>query len=379
MQKHSFYLAKYLSKLGHQVTLFHCVGPRENLVSQEQVRQEMQLHDTDHLEAHCLKFPVAGILPGHYLKESYLYSSLIFDKLKKHLDDYDFIYAKGFSAWRLLAEKAKGLKCPPIGIKFHGYEMFQGAQSFKGKIAHLMLRGPVKFNHKHSDFVFSYGGKITNIIKKIGVADKSIIEIPTGIATSWIHERTSQGSADSPRRFLFIGRYERRKGIEELNEVLKMLINRDEKFFIDFIGPIPASNQIKDTRICYHGKIMDATKIQKIMDGADVLLTPSHSEGMPNVILEGMARGLAVIATNVGAVSLQVDKENGWILEKPEIALLYQSMIEAIKMEPARLFAKQQKSAQYIRDKFTWEEVAKLTEKKILALMAGHEKTNSHK
>ena len=33
----------------------------------------------------------------------------------------------------------------------------------------------------------------------------------------------------------------------------------------------------------------------------DVLICPSYSEGMPNVIIEAAARGLAIIATNVGA------------------------------------------------------------------------------
>ena len=43
-------------------------------------------------------------------------------------------------------------------------------------------------------------------------------------------------------------------------------------------------------------------------------MCPSYSEGMPNVIMEAMSRGLAIIATDVGAVSKLVDEENGWLI-----------------------------------------------------------------
>ena len=42
---------------------------------------------------------------------------------------------------------------------------------------------------------------------------------------------------------------------------------------------------------------------------------PSLSEGMPTVILEAMARGKAVIATDVGAVSELVSEENGVLIQ----------------------------------------------------------------
>ena len=51
------------------------------------------------------------------------------------------------------------------------------------------------------------------------------------------------------------------------------------------------------------------------MDNCDILICPSYSEGMPNVILEGMSRGLAIITTDVGANELLVSNENGKLIK----------------------------------------------------------------
>jgi succinoglycan biosynthesis protein ExoA len=42
--------------------------------------------------------------------------------------------------------------------------------------------------------------------------------------------------------------------------------------------------------------------LRKLLPGVDILVNPSHTEEMPNVVLEGMAAGIPVIATRVGGV-----------------------------------------------------------------------------
>ena len=97
-----------------------------------------------------------------------------------------------------------------VGVKFHGYEMFQHAPNFKTKLQFCMLRPFVKFLNINADFVFSYGGKITNI-KNLGIPKRKIIEIPSGISQKWLIKDLNFNK-NSPLKFLFIGRNERRKG-----------------------------------------------------------------------------------------------------------------------------------------------------------------------
>ncbi len=54
-------------------------------------------------------------------------------------------------------------------------------------------------------------------------------------------------------------------------------------------------------RVTYHGIVTGEDK-QRLFQSGHVLALPSYSEGLPLVILEAMYAGLAVIATNVGAI-----------------------------------------------------------------------------
>jgi glycosyltransferase involved in cell wall biosynthesis len=364
MQKHSHYLAKFLSLRGNKVTLVHCVAHGTTVPERKDVLTELGLPESNDLEVLGFHFPRPGIVPGHYLKESYNYSKIIYDSLCERLSEFDFIYAKGFAAWHILHEKSRGKKMPPVGVKFHGYEMYQPPASFKSRLEHWMLRGPVKWNNRAADFVFSYGGKITDIIEhQLKIERKRIIEIPTGIESVWCTENIPLKAVDI-KTFLFIGRFERRKGIQELNEALKLLSDRKDLRF-QFIGPIPQGDKVAAHNITYHGSITDKKEIQKIMDQCQVLVVPSHSEGMPNVIMEGMARGLAILATDVGAVNTIVDDKNGWLIA-PGSAGAIKSALEAVLAEnPEKTFQKQLASIQRIKDFFTWESVSARVEDEI--------------
>jgi glycosyltransferase involved in cell wall biosynthesis len=364
MQKHSHYLAKFLSLRGNQITLVHCVPFGKTIPERAEVLKELGLPENSDLEVLGFHFPRAGIVPGHYLKESYNYSKMVFDKLRDRLLEFDFIYAKGFAAWHLLHEKSRGKKMPPVGVKFHGYEMYQPPASFKSRLEHWMLRGPVKWNNRAADVVFSYGGKITEIIEQQLKIDRSrIIEIPTGIESGWCTEKMPTQAIDS-KTFLFIGRFERRKGVQELNEALKLLSERKDMMF-QFIGPIPQGNKVVANNITYHGPITEKKEIQNIMDQCQVLVVPSHSEGMPNVIMEGMARGLAILATDVGAVNTIVDDKNGWLIEPGSIEAIKSGLEKILAENPEKIFQKQVVSVQRIKDFFTWESVSARVEDEI--------------
>ncbi|MDQ3047938.1 MAG: glycosyltransferase family 4 protein [Bacteroidota bacterium] len=356
MQKHSFYLVKYLLKNGVYVDLYHMNA------SDKDIQKLDVFNDVEkkYLKHFVINFVDTGILPGHYIRASYQYSSAIFEKFRDNSTDVDLIYAKGFSAWRLLEEREKGFKSPPVAVNFHGYEMFQKAPGFKSMLEQkLLLQNPVRYNIKKADYLLSYGGKITEILQKLLNGNSKIIELPTGIESSWLHEE--EPIVNSVLRFVFVGRFERRKGIEELNAVILKLTERGEKFEFSFIGPIPPEKQLKQNHVKYYGTVSDPGLMRSLLLQQDVLVCPSHSEGMPNVIMEGMACGLAIVASDVGAISSMVDEKNGILIEPGNESSLLQGMEQLIGADIDKIVKLRKTSVSRVKEQFLWEKLSKKT------------------
>ena len=359
MQRHTFYLCKKLLQEGVQVDLYHTLWESEKDISALEVFSQ---EEKSRLNSYVIPWPKGNGLPGHYLRSSFAYSEAVYQSFLENSQDADFIYVKGFAGWKLLKEKKKSPLNIPVGIKFHGYEMYQIAPNLKVKLQHYLLRGPIKWNTLAADYVFSYGGKITNIISSLGVEQSKILEIPSGIEEEWLLDRPLK--VHTPRRFVFLGRYERRKGIEELFTCLSQLINT-ETFEFHFIGPIPEALQIKNPSFHYHGKVLDSGKIREILRSSEILVCPSYSEGMPNVILEAMASGLYIIASDVGAISAMVNGENGQLIQAANKEELLQAMKAALKIPEKNLLLHKQNSLRKIKQNFLWSEIIQQTLTKI--------------
>ncbi|WP_258176616.1 glycosyltransferase family 4 protein [Marinilabilia salmonicolor] len=406
MQKHSYYLAKYLARTGVKVDVYHAIPEGQPLPTTPEGFTEEELQNLQFFPVH---FPKRAKYPGHYIRESYIYSKRVYKKFIQQPQP-DFVYIQGFSGWEFLARRKEPGAWGRIktGINFHGVEMFQKAPSLRIKLEHLLLRPWVKWNIRHSDIIFSLGGKLTHIQKKLTTAKNNIIEMPIGITNDWLIDEAPEQKSKI-RKFAFIGRYERRKGIEELHSVLQHLMKENQPFEFHFIGPIPKSKHLTSThlnsysstsltspsltpcppeggnqpatktsnnplaysptslipysptRLVYHGPIHDEKKIQQILRNADVLVCPSWSEGMPTVILEAMASGCAIIASDVGAVSEQVDSNNGILIEPGNKNQLKNAMINMLNMDNENLLKMKKISVDRIKEKFLWEQVAERT------------------
>jgi glycosyltransferase involved in cell wall biosynthesis len=351
MQRHSYNIAKYLAKSGIQVELYHCV-PAET--TEEQIKSVFEEDERPYIKHHLIKFPKHFPLPGHYLRENYEYSAHIYRSIRK-IKDIDIIIAKGFTAWHLLKQKEKGELLPPVIIKFHGYEMFQTAFGIKEKLKQYLLKGPVQWNVLKADKVWSYGGKITQIIESLGVPKNKIVAFPACIEAEDLRDQGTV-TVNDKLKFVYLGRYERRKGIEEWHQVIESQTKQSVNAEFHFIGDIPDSLRLSGQNIFYHGVVKEKKQIFALLDQMDVLVTPSFSEGMPNVILEGMARGLAVIATNVGAVSEMVNDEVGVLIHDiSELNLeLNKSLSYLLKLDKSVLTKLKKNAINKVNSKFIY-------------------------
>jgi glycosyltransferase involved in cell wall biosynthesis len=350
MQRHSFNLCNELLKSGNEVTLVHCVYGKATLPKKEDVKKLFE--KSENLTVYSLRFPASSGMPGHYIKESYQYSFAITELLKEKFNAFDIIYVKGFSGWDLLQQRKKRkIQTGPIFVNFHGLEMFQKPASFSERMKAYLLKSPVKWNLEHADYCLSYGGKITSLLQSIGISQSKIIVLPGAVSDSTLLEKKN---LPVNKKFLFVGRYERRKGVEELVEIVQSLPELE----ISFVGSIPPSKKIKRANVQYYGEVKETETLNKILDEHTFILSPSHSEGMPNVLLEGMSRGLIPIATNVGAVGELVDSTSGFLIEPKDVDAIRKAIESALALSQDEVQQLSAQSIHRIKSKFTWSRLS---------------------
>lgn len=345
MQKHSYYLVKYLAKAKVLIDLYYFVPDNSEdvlLFSKEEL---------EYISLIKIDYPKFPNIPGKYLVKEYLYSQRIYKKLRNR-DNADFIYSQGFTSWAF----SKKIKTP-IGLNLHGFEMFQMSNSKKENYKKKLLQVPAKQSFKKADYVFTFGAKFDKLLSELKISKDKQRLFFNGISNDWMCPRVTEKK--KTRTFLFVGRYEKRKGIEILNSVIRNLINENIKFKFVFVGPIPSEKQIKHKQVSYKGSISDENKMKKIYAEADIYVLPSLSEGMPTVILEAMALGLAIIATDVGAVRQMVSDENGILIHANNTHKLEKAIKKMLLLPDARLQIMKNKSCSLVDEKFTWDKIVK--------------------
>jgi len=117
------------------------------------------------------------------------------------------------------------------------------------------------------------------------------------------------------------GRFSREKGQIFLVEALMEAITKDNQIRGILYGDGPDREMLKklvqekifENKIIFPGF---ESNLSGHLKGADALVNPSLSEGLPNIILEAMALGVVVVASAVGGVPEIIrDNYNGYLVE----------------------------------------------------------------
>lgn len=351
MQKHSYFLVKLFLQNKIHVDLYHCNESQYDISKLEYFTEE----EKEYLNSFVFTFPKYKKYPGHYFKESYDYSSSIYETFMLQ-PPVDYIYTKGYCGWRFIKEKKKGKKLPPIALRLHGYEILQKNNSLKNKLRKIMYMPLVTYLNQKADYVYSYGGKLTKLIQEaFNLPSSKIIEIPTGITRSWINENPT---VQQVRTFCFVGRFDVRKGIVELFQALSELVNQHD-FKFHFIGELPEHLKIQHPSVIYHGVLKSEEAIKNILKESDFLVAPSHSEGMPNVIVEAMASGCGIVTTDVGAISVLVSDKEGFLIPPFSSKAIKTVLEKIIKISPEEISNFKRNAIKKVNDNFLWETVIK--------------------
>jgi len=163
----------------------------------------------------------------------------------------------------------------------------------------------------------------------------------------------------------FVGRLTSDKGIPELMEAFLQLAAQFPDLRLLLVGcfededPLPvATRRCVETHphVIFAGPVQDTATYYAI---ADVLVLPSHREGLPTVVLEAQAAGKPVVgASATGIVDLVVDGETGLLFPVGDVPALAEALARLItdKALASKLgFAGQEQVIRKFQQEQIWE------------------------
>ena len=150
--------------------------------------------------------------------------------------------------------------------------------------------------------------------------------------------KTELGLSEDSFVALFVGRLDRQKGIEHLLDAAEIVIKEHDHWRLLIVGEGPEAERVDsaiEASSSMRGRVLRTGRrddVPRLLKTCNYLVLPSLWEGMPNVVLEAMAAGRAVIATNVeGSEELVVPGETGRLVPPGDSASLARALIEAAR------------------------------------------------
>ncbi len=297
-------------------------------------------------------------LPGkkHYFLELRDYSKLVLAEVKK-LPDH-LIYSQGLSIWAGMQEVADRTIINP-----HGLEPYQ-TLDWKAYLKTWPYR--IVFNRlfRRCRHTIALGGRLTDILRKRVARPDQLIVLPNATNPVPLPKEELIKRPEGKTKFMFVGRFAYNKGIDVLLKAVQSLNEEglQDRFELDLCGKGPLFEEMKATfplpNARFRGFVSDEDLDQAYLDN-HVFVLPTLFEGMPTVVLEGMARAMPVIVTDVGATLELVGSENGLIIRKKDVKHLTESMKLIIKMDQRNLVELSKRSLEKFLARFTWEALAR--------------------
>ncbi|MDX2273633.1 MAG: glycosyltransferase family 4 protein [Cyanobacteriota bacterium] len=162
-----------------------------------------------------------------------------------------------------------------------------------------------------------------DVLVKLGLRPEQVVAIPNGVDVDKYSPGPSRfkETLEADRLFVYQGRIAPEKNVEALLKAWKQA-QLGERCKLVMIGDGPLASTLKSFYHQQHGVIWlgyvgDEQRRIDILRGCDVFILPSLIEGLSLSLLEAMACGLAVVATDVGADG-EVLADGAGILLEPQ-------------------------------------------------------------
>ena len=169
-----------------------------------------------------------------------------------------------------------------------------------------------------------------DLVKKIenlsGVESTKVampVSKPPEIASTHEEIRAWYGADGAACTVLFAGSIIPEKGIQELLAAFEKKELKDCQLIL--AGPDP--NQVSIQGKIVKTGVLEHDQLLTLMSACNMLILPSHSEGIPGVIKEAGQMKLPVIATSVGGIPEIIDDTSGYFIQPKDVDSIINSIL----------------------------------------------------
>jgi glycosyltransferase involved in cell wall biosynthesis len=181
--------------------------------------------------------------------------------------------------------------------------IFLSSSTFVRFMAFMLFR--ISFLGAHMVYFYNEADREEFIQKRIVPRSKAMLIAGSGIDTARFPARKLPNRATLS--IAFVGRLLREKGVPELLAAMRLLRRDRVPVTLHLIGDTDQNNPsaipiteiekaVAEGLIVWHGHV---SNVSELLAPADIVILPSHREGIPMSLLEGGAMGRALIATKV--------------------------------------------------------------------------------
>lgn len=236
--------------------------------------------------------------------------------LARHAPSLDAIYAVQWTAGIHAARVARVLGCP-FFVKLAG-----GGQNGDFAAIEREAAGPRALPAlARAEGLVCISPQIAQEVRAAGLAADKVVAIPNGVDLARFRDArpaTLPGAPDA-ERVLFVGALRREKRIPDLVRSFAAALRARPRARLVLAGDGPEEAAIRaaareqglEHRVDLLGRRTDVAALLKV---ADVFVLTSESEGLSNALLEAMAAGAPIVATDVEGNRAVVENEREALL-----------------------------------------------------------------
>lgn len=214
-----------------------------------------------------------------------------------------------------------------------------------------------------ADGFFLLGSTFKDKLFNLGIRNENVFYLPTVADDSNLLEPVI--SKSELKTLIFISRFVPLKGIDIVLDAFHYLQEncRQVEFELIMAGDGPELNrairkaeELKLKNVTFTGHVEGLQK-HYYYSKADFLFFPSHSEGLPCVIMEAMLYGLVIVTRPIGAIPDWVKHNvNGWLSVslKPEV---FAEGIISLAKNPGKMSQIKETNQATAKEKFTPQKV----------------------